>query len=56
MKPSKTVKTQEVTTFVTPSTDPEKTREREARSERLAKGQGRWSTSGRRTDKGGKEE
>ena len=56
MKPSKTEKRQTVTTFVTPSSEPEKTREREGRAERLAKGEGRWTTSGRRTDENGKEE
>lgn len=56
MKPGKADKKQTVTTFVTPSTEPEKTREREGRAERLAKGEGRWSTSGRRVDGAEKKE
>ena len=56
MKPGKTEKKQTVAVFTTPSTEPEKTREREGRAERLAKGEGRWTTSGRRTDENGKGE
>lgn len=59
MKPGKVEKKQTVTTFTTESTDPEKTKNREGRAERMAKGEGRWNTSGRRTDgaekKGGNE-
>ncbi len=54
-KVGKIEKKQTVTVSTTPSTDPKETREREGRAERLAKGEARWDTSGKRTDKGGKE-
>ena len=52
MKTQKIVKPQEVTTHYTPSTDREKTRERQGQAERMARGQAKWGLNGRRTDKG----
>jgi hypothetical protein len=56
MKTQKISKLQEVATHTTPSTDPEKTRERQGQAERMAKGQAKWSLSGKRTDGAKKEE
>ena len=56
MKTQKISKLQEVAIHTTPSTDPEKTRERQGQAERMAKGQAKWSLSGKRTDKGGQKE
>lgn len=56
MKIQKNIKPQEVVSHVTPSTDPEKTRERQGQAERMAKGQAKWSLSGKRTDGAKKEE
>jgi len=55
MKIQKNIKPQEVVSHVTPSTDPEETRKREGQARRMATGQARWNTSGKRTDtdKGG---
>ena len=53
MKIQKNTKQQEVTSHYTESTDRQETEKRRGEAERMAKGQARWSTSGKRTDKGG---
>ncbi len=56
MKIQKNIKPQEVVSHVTPSTDPEKTREREGQARRMGEGRPRWNLNGKRTDKGVQEE
>ena len=56
MKIQKTTKSQSVTTHYTESTDPEETKARKGRAERMARGEAKWSRSGRRIDGSKKEE
>ena len=53
MKIRRVENTTTVPTHYTESTDRQETEKRRGEAERMAKGQARWSTSGKRTDKGG---
>ena len=56
MKIQKNTKQQEVAIHTTPSTDPEETKARQGRAERMAAGKAKWDLNGRRIDKNGQKE
>ena len=56
MKTQKITKSQEVAIHTTSSTDPEETKARQGRAERMAAGKAKWDLNGRRIDKNGQKE